>query len=558
MTVAQVSLFERPAMIRDSAPLSIVPAERPSVGGLRPYQESRIAQARELLVANRSTLIVMATGTGKTRVFGEIAAAWPGRVLVLAHRRELIAQAHQRIRELTGELVGIERADQRSHGERIVVASKDTLHPARLSTTFRHDAFGLVIIDEAHHAVAKTYMAITDYFSGAKIVGVTATPDRQDEAALGRLFESVCEPYDILDGINDGYLCPITGRLERLPSFDLKGLRANGPGGDYRDGQLGAELARNDATLKAICEKTLEHAGDRKSILFFPTVETAHLAAETFNTLKPGSARAVDGTTPDDERDRVVHAFRDRDLQILANCGVFTEGADFPLTALVGIARPTKSRALYAQMVGRGTRLAPGKTDCIVLDFIGASDVMGLMCPEDLLGGRYDDEVIEEAKKRKEGGAAERLAAADAVVKERRKEAARIAAAKAARTMAGTFDPFRALGIQQPSAAVARYDAPLSEKQVAMLKKAGFDDPSKLSRQQASAIIGKLVARREKGLATLPQVRVLSKRGVNATNATFARAREAMDHLAASGWRAPAADLQAIIDRSREPGEDIF
>lgn len=543
-------------MIRDSAPLSLVPVERPKVGDLRPYQAARITQARELLGTNRSNLIVMATGTGKTRVFGEIAAAWPGRVLVLAHRRELIAQAHARIRELTGELVGIERADQRSHGERIVVASKDTLHPERLSTTFRRDAFSLVIIDEAHHAVAKTYMAICDYFSGAKILGVTATPDRQDEAALGRLFEAVCEPYDILDGINDGFLCPITGRLERLPSFDLKGLKPKG--GDYRDGDLGAELARNDATLKAICEKTLEHAGERKSILFFPTVETAHLAAETFNTMKPGSARAVDGMTPDDERDRVVHAFRDRDLQILANCGVFTEGADFPLTALVGIARPTKSRALYAQMVGRGTRLAPGKTDCIVLDFIGASDVMGLMCPEDLLGGRYDDEVIEEAKKRKEGGAAERLAAADAVVRERRLEAARIAAAKAARTASGTFDPFRALGIQQPSAAAARYDAPLSEKQTAMLKKAGFEDPTKLSRQQASAIIGKLVARREKGLATLPQVRALSKRGVVATNATFARAREAMDHLAASSWRASATDLQAIIDRPRQPGEDMY
>src|SRR6185436_6088677 len=151
--------------------------------------------------------------------------------------------------------------------------------------------------------------------------------------------------------------------------------------------------------------------GARSVIEFFPTVETAHLAAETFNTLRPGSARAVDGTTPDDERDRVTAAFRKGDLQILANCGVYTEGADFPRVALVGIARPTKSRALYAQMVGRGTRLAPGKTDCIVLDFIGASDVMGLMCPEDLLGGRYDDEVIEEAKKRKEGGAAERLAA---------------------------------------------------------------------------------------------------------------------------------------------------
>jgi superfamily II DNA or RNA helicase len=551
-------LFDRAPMIRDQAPVVISAPQvlRPNVGELRPYQRERIAQARELLVGNRSVLIVMATGTGKTRVFGEIAAEWPGRVLVLAHRRELIAQAHARIRELTGELVGIERADQSSHGERIVVASKDTLHPERLRETFRPDAFGLVIIDEAHHAVAKTYTAITDYLAKAKLVGVTATPDRQDEAALGRLFEAVCEPYDILDGINDGFLCPIVGRLERLPDFDLKGLRANGPGGDYSDNQLGAELLHNDATLKAICTKTLEHAGERKSILFFPTVETAHLAAETFNTLKPGSARAVDGTTPDDERDRTVRAFRDRDLQILTNCGVFTEGADFPLTSLVGIARPTKSRALYAQMVGRGTRIAPGKSDCIVLDFIGASDVLGLMCPEDLLGGRYDDDVIEEAKKRKEGAAHERLEAAQLAVASRKKEAARIAAAKAARTTSGSFDPFRALGVREPSAAAARYAAPLSEKQTAMLLRAGFQDPSKLSRQQASAVIGKLMDRRDKGLATLPQVRVFSKRGIDAKNASFANARQAMDFLASNNWRASNADVEAILFRQRQPGED--
>jgi superfamily II DNA or RNA helicase len=552
----QLSLLASSPMLRDRAPVVMPARVLADVGVLRPYQRQRIDQARELLAGNRSTLIVMATGTGKTRVFGEIAAEWPGRVLVLAHRRELIAQAHGRILDLTGERVGIERADQRSHGERIVVASKDTLHPDRLRATFAEDAFGLVIIDEAHHAVAKTYTAITDYFADAKVVGVTATPDRQDEAALGRLFETVCEPYDILDGINDGFLCPISGRLERVPSFDLKAMRANGPGGDFGDGQLGAELARNDATLKAICEKTLEHAGERKAILFFPTVETAHLAAATLNTLRPGCARSVDGTTPDDERDRVVREFRDRDLQIVANCGVFTEGADLPRTALVGIARPTKSRSLYAQMVGRGTRLAPGKTECIVVDFVGASDVHGLMCPEDLLGGRYEDEVIEEAKKRPEGAAHERLAAAQAALASRKAEAARIAAAKAARTSSGTFDPFRALGVREPSAAAARYAAPLSDKQRAMLVKAGFADPDKLSRQQASAVIGKLMDRRDKGLATLPMVRVLSKKGVNAINASFLRAKEAMDYLAAHNWRVSSDVLQGIVDAGRQTGEE--
>lgn len=558
MTAAPLLLpgFGGPMRPMGNAPVSV--PLRPPVDPIRHYQRERIEQAQAYLRDNRSTLIVMATGTGKTRVFGEIAAAWNGRVLVLAHRRELIAQAHSRIRELTGELVGIERADQSSHGERIVVASKDSLHRDRLETTFHHHAFSLIVIDEAHHAVAKTYTAITDYFADAKIVGVTATPDRQDEAALGRLFETVCEPYDILDGINDGYLCPITGRLERLPSFDLKSLRANGPGGDYGDGQLGKELERNDETLKAICEKLLEHAGERKFMGFFPTVETAHLAAEALNTMRPGCARSVDGTTPDDERDRVVTAFRERDLQAVMNCGVFTEGADFPRTALIGIARPTKSRSLYAQMVGRGTRLAAGKSDCVVVDFVGASDVHGLMCPEDLLGGRYDDEVIEEAKKRPEGSAHEKLEAAAAAVAKRKAAAARVAAARAARTTSGTFDPFRALGIREPSAAAARYAAPVTERQRVMLMKAKFSeaDIDKMSRQQASAIIGKLMDRRDRGLATLGQVKVLSARGVNAMNASFDRAREAMDRLASDNWRTPPAVLQAILEAPRVPGEE--
>src|SRR6266536_722573 len=550
---ASLSLFDHAPMLRDASPTVLPARVKREVDPLRPYQEERIAQTRALLADNRSTLIVMATGTGKTRVFGELAAEWPGRVLVLAHRRELIDQAHGRIFELTGERVGIERADQRSSGERIVVASKDTLHPDRLRETFAEDAFGLVIIDEAHHAVAKTYTAITDYFEDAKVVGVTATPDRQDETALGRLFETVCEPYDILDGINDGYLCPIVGRLERLPSFDLRGLKANGPGGDYGDGQLGKELQRNDETLKAICEKTLEHAGELPFIQFFPTVETAHLAAATLNKLRPGCARSVDGTTPDDERYRTTSDFRSGKLQGVANCGVFTEGADFPRATVCVIARVTKSRALYAQMVGRVTRLFPGKAECIVVDFVGASDIHGLMCPEDLLGGRYDDDVIEEAKKRPEGAAHERLAAAQAAVAGRAAEAARIAAARAVRTASGTFDPFKALGVREPSAAAARYSAPLSDKQRAMLLKAGFKDPDKLSKQQASAVIGKLMDRFGRGLATLPMVKALSKHGVNAMNAPFENARKAMDYLSSHGWRVPAAHLQRIVDTGMTP-----
>lgn len=544
-----------PTWRREQAPVE----SKPALGALRPYQVARIEQARANLAENRSTLIVMATGTGKTRVFGELAKAWDGRVLVLAHRRELIRQARDSLQAVTGERVGVERAGIRSHGERIVVASKDSLHPDRLSSTFKPDDFSQIIVDEAHHAVALTYRRIIDYFEVAKVVGVTATPDRADEAALGRVFDSVCEPYDILDGINEGYLCPIEGRFERIPSFDLKGLRANGAGGDYGDGQLGKELERNDATLKTICEKLLQHAETRKSILFLPTVETAHVAAATLNLFRPGCARSIDGTTDDDTRDRIVSEFRDGDLQIVVNCGVFTEGADFPRTALVGIARMTKSRSLYAQMVGRGTRIFPGKDFCIILDFAGASDVHGLMCPEDLLGGTYDTEVIELAQllaKEKGGATHKNLAEAAEQIKARRAEAERIAARKAAAAVSGKFDPFRVLGVREPSAAMARYSAPPTDRQVETIEGAGIPVPEGLSKAQASAIIGKLSERWRAGLASLKQVKLLSKYGIAAADMQFSTARKCLDAISANGWRLPPDGLAHIISAGREPGEE--
>jgi superfamily II DNA or RNA helicase len=482
-------------------------------------------------------------------------------VLVIAHRRELIAQAHGRLLDQTGELIGIEQAEQRSHGERIVVASRDTLHPDRLREVFKPGDVATIFVDEAHHAAKKnkTYTHIFDYLSKAQIIGFTATPDRQDESALAQTFDAVCEPYEILEGIEDGYLCPFVGATERLPSLSLAGMTRNGPGGDYGDKQLGEELLRNQETMKAIVGHIIDYAGDsRKTLGFFPTVETAHIAAEALNVLRPGFARAVDGTTPMDERDRAVRAYRDGDLQGLMNCGVFTEGSDFPKTSLVALARPTRSRGLYAQMAGRGGRLSPGKADCILLDFVGVTDDKSLCCPEELLGGRYDEEVLEEAKKKKGGKTHEKLAAAAMSVAKRKAEAAAIARAKAARTASGSFDPFKALGIREPSAAMARFAAPPSEKQVAMIIKAGWtkEAAEKLSRQQCSAIISKLMDRMDRKLATLPMVRAFSKRGIDAKNASFANARQAMDFLASNNWRASNADVEAILFRQRQPGED--
>jgi superfamily II DNA or RNA helicase len=559
MHQATLSLFggDGQAPVARAAPLRAV------AGALRPYQETAVARITEELQTNRSTLLVMATGTGKTRVFGEIAHRHRGRALVLAHRKELIDQARDRISEITGERVGIERAERSSYGERIVAASKDSLHEARLKA-FKPTDFSLVIVDEAHHAVADTYRRIIDYFSVAKVLGVTATPDRLDERALGQVFDSVSFVYEILDGINDGYLCPIVGEHCNIDAFDLSGMKANGPGGDLGDGQIGEKVA-DDKVMKSICEQTIEKAGDRRTLLFWPTVETAHVAVGVLNLMRPGCARGVDGKTDEDTRSDVFKGHRSGAYQFLCNVGVATEGYDDPGIACVGIARPTKSRALYAQMVGRGTRIADGKADCLVLDYVGNAGKHTLMGPEDLLGGKYDDETIDMAKElaEKEGGRADKnLETAAEILRQRRDAAARAAAQKAAKAKWAKFDPFSVLGVRNPGSEpwAARYDVPATDKQRAWLEaQKVIEAGQELSKREANKLCTAMAARREAGLATLKQVRKLSQHGIPAQQLPFSVASELLDAIANNNWRRPdQATVEAIIARGRrrEPGQE--
>lgn len=544
------------------APSAPVALARGTAGALRPYQTTAVERIRAELVANRSSLLVMATGTGKTRVFGEIAAGWKGRVLVLAHRWELIKQARDRLAELTGEHVGVERAGMTSHGERIVCASKDSLHEVRLKG-FEVSDFGLVIVDEAHHAVADTYQRILGHFEAAKVLGVTATPDRLDERALGQVFDSVAFVYEILDGINDGYLCPIRGETANVQSLDLSKLKANGPGGDLGDGQLGGVIGRDDV-LNAICTETIRLAGNRRTILFFPTVETAHVASQVLNVLHAGCARAVDGTTADDTRASILRGHKGGEYQFLCNVGVLTEGYDDPAIACVGIARPTKSRALYAQMVGRGTRIADGKPDCLVLDYVGNAGRHALIGPEDLLGGKYDDAVVELAKKMaKEGGgrADENLSRAAKEIEDadRRRKAADIAKQAAAKTTWAKFDPFAMLGMKDPANDpwASNYQTPATPAQLGVLERAGISIAGEVSKSQATRLIGAIVARRNNGLATMKQIAALSKFGIPANQMYFSTASKVMDAIAENGWRRPSREaLAALVGAGREPGEE--
>jgi len=402
-SVGTARCTSRPAEAAESRALS-----------LRPYQRKAVGRIFECLAVNRSTLLVLATAGGKTTIFGEVAKLWRGRVLVLAHREELLDQARKRLEVMCGEPVGLEQAEDWAGGQRIVVGSVPTLGTGKAYRRERFQArpFSLVIVDEAHHAPAKSYRKVLDTFPDAKVLGVTATPDRGDEQALGQIFESVAYKADYLELADDGWLVPVNAFTVELGQVDLRKVDARA--GDFAIGALDKAM---QAGHERVVAKTLEMADGRKTIVFVPGVEGAHMLAATFN--RDGRvAVVVDGKTPKDLRRDLLAQHARGEVQVLVNVGIATEGYDCPGVACVAIARPTKSRALYAQMAGRGARVLPdlvdhletagdriaaiagsGKPDLLLLDFVGQAGRHKLVSPIDILGGVEDPEILARARR---------------------------------------------------------------------------------------------------------------------------------------------------------------
>jgi superfamily II DNA or RNA helicase len=527
----------------------------------RPYQEAGIEAIREKLAADRSTLFVCPTGGGKTFV----ASTYIERhvpeapVIWLAHREELVDQGIADLSAVVGEYVAKEKADARALGGRLVVASVQTLKGERLDDfRARYARPALIVVDEAHHAVAPSYRKILDAFPDAKVLGLTATPDRADERAMGQVFDSVAFVYEILDAIHDGYLCPVKRLKVNVDAIDLSGVGT--VAGDLNQGQLDVVMSL-EKVLHGIAEPLIREAGDRRTIVFSTSVENAHRMAEIINRYRPESARAVDGGTDFNLRRRTLADHKAGAYQFLCNVGVLTEGYDDPGVACVAIARPTKSRSLYAQMAGRGLRILDGKPDCLLLDFVGRNGAHKLATALDILGGKYDDEVVAKAREiadREDAGALPTHEALEMAAKEiaaaKAREAAKRARIKAKvdyRTEA--VDPFALLHLKPRQDDYAeRFGMTATEKQIAALKNAGVDVPENLSRIKASQLLGSVFKRRELGLATFKQLKTLSRYGVTDVNIGFRRASEMIDEIARNGWKLPA-NLNA---REREPGED--
>lgn len=336
---------------------------------LRPYQRECIETIEAQ--APGAYLAQMATGLGKTVTFANIPRHGE-RMLILSHREELVEQP----RKYFDCSYGIERASSRSHGEEVVSASVQSL--VRRLDRFRPDDFRLIICDEAHHAAARTYRAIFDYFRPEKLIGFTATPNRGDKVRLDTVFQDIIFQRDLRWGIQNGYLCDIHCRRVDI-GFDLSAVHTRH--GDYAPGELDEAM---EGTADAIAQAYQEMAVGA-TLIFAVSVNQAHEIAGRI----PGAV-VVTGETKD--RAAIIQAFTAGEIPCIVNCMVFTEGTDIPRVETVIVARPTQSEALYAQMVGRGLRLYPGKERLELIDCVGITGRASLCTAPSLLG--IDMEVV--------------------------------------------------------------------------------------------------------------------------------------------------------------------
>lgn len=540
--------------------------------GLRDYQIAAVEAVERELAESRGTLVLMATGTGKTQVACDLIRRAKGRCLFIAHRDELIQQACKRIEQFTGAWPDIEQADLRADhtGGGNVVASIQSLSRAHRLERFDPSEFSLIIVDEVHHATSKTYRRVLDYFDG-KRVGLTATPDRTDKEALGQVMDSVAYRYDILDAIKDGWLCPIVMRRIRVDSMDFSAVHTTA--GDLNEGEL-EKIMLVEENLHAIAKPAVECAGSRKAIVFTTSVAHAERLAEIIDRYAGAKvAMIAHGGTPQDQRRQLLREFHEGRWQYFCNVGIATEGYDEPGVACIVMGRPTKSRSLYVQMLGRGTRggpkcLVPGKSDCLLLDFVGNSGRHELVSAADVLGGEDSAPEMERAKEiversEKPIGIDEAKAAARLELERERSEASkkrREGVVGEIRYSVEDYNPYVMFDIRRDYLTERYGMAPATEAQTnaiaRFMKKYADKVPQNLSKHEASRLLTQLVKRAQGGLATYGQLAVLAKGGMDGRSWSFESASGVIDWMAKNRWRAPPVEVVARLTRTREPGDD--
>jgi superfamily II DNA or RNA helicase len=476
--------------------------------GLRAYQMKAKQDIHKGFEEFGRQLGVLPTGAGKTLIFSRLAEDYqPRRTLILAHREELITQAVDKLAAATGIEAQVEMGDERASLDApVVVASVQTLMREARRNRWPRDHFGLVVVDEAHHTLADSYLNTLRHFHDhAKVLGVSATPDRGDKQNLGRYYQNIACEVTLLDLIQQGWLAPI--KVKTVPlGMDLGAVRTTA--GDFNADDLGHAL---EPYLERIADVLVEHR-HRKTLVFLPLISVSERFAAICRQ-RGLKAEHVDGQTND--RRAVLNRFRRDETRVLTNAMLLTEGYDEPSIDCVVCLRPTKVRALYSQIIGRGTRICPGKDHLLVLDFLWQTGEHSLVKPAHLIA---EDDEDAAALTEKLGGEGDLEEAREEVNADRtRKLRERLAINL--RRKGSVLDPLE-LAVTLNDAHLAEFvpvmqwqgDAP-SPKQLEVLEKFGLDATSILTKGHASFLLDRLIMRRRLELATPKQVCLLRKFG---------------------------------------------
>lgn len=504
---------------------------------LRPYQAEAVNAVFRTWKTGRGTYIVLPTGTGKTVIFSTIAAKLAAdgkRVLIVAHRDELIKQAAQKLLDCTGIRCGIEKAALRSNGESVVAGSVQSLKRKRLAELPEFDA---VIIDEAHHAAAATYQTVLEHWPQALILGVTATPDRSDRKSLESVFGPIAFEYTFERALKEGYLAPI--RVEKIQlEINLHGTEKNG------DFQCEGVADALEPYLTQIGQIIRTKCADRKTVVFLPLRRTAWMFTEYLQKIGV-KAVSVDGSMSDEDRERVLNRFISGECSVICNAMLLSEGWDCPQVDCVIVLRPTRSRSLYMQMVGRGTRVCEGKEDLLLLDFLWLSDKYNVCSPADLfespavrekirglmVAGVCIDDLEALSEQPKKDVTDEREKALAEELKKTGKQPEKQKKPKKLYSASGFY-------VWLEKTLPAGNQLPVTEAQARTLRNMGIDPDSVSSKKQAGAVIGELISRQEKHMATPGQLKYLKQGGYRYAH-LFAGStvKREMQYLSSHHWR---------------------
>ena len=526
---------------------------------LRPYQqEAREAVEHQWREVDR-TLLVLPTGCGKTIVFASVTAdrvSAGDRVLILAHRGELLEQAADKLRQAVGLGCAVEKAGESCLGSwyRVVVGSVQTLMREQRLEQFPPDYFGTIVIDEAHHAVSDSYRRILDHFSDAKVLGVTATPDRGDMRDLGAVFEPLAYEYTLPRAIREGYLTPIQALTVPL-TLDISGVSMQS--GDFKASEIDTAL---DPYLEQIAGEMAQLCADRKTVVFLPLVKTS----QKFRDILNGHGfRAAEVNGESTDRAEVLADFDAGKYNVLCNSMLLTEGWDCPSVDCVVVLRPTKVRGLYCQMVGRGTRLSPGKGNLLLLDFLWMTErhelchPASLICETEEVARRMTENLAEETGCPVDLEEAVQQASEDVIAQ--REEALAKQLEEMRKRKRRLVDPLQyEMSIQAEDLAdyVPAFGwevlPPTAEQQEA-LSRAGILPDGVESAGKARLLLDRLAKRREEGLTTPKQIRFLEQRGFRSVGTwSFASAKHMIDRIAGNGWKTP----RSIVPAEYKPGEE--